>query len=63
MSKVDPRLVAAVRRHLAARPADATRVGWKYGSFTGLIVNGPVGQGDEVVADLGELGRVGLRIA
>ena len=31
--------------------------------ITGLIVNTPVASGDEVVADLGELGRVGLRIA
>jgi len=31
--------------------------------ITGLIVNTPIGSGDEVVAELGELGRVGLRIA
>jgi hypothetical protein len=31
--------------------------------ITGLIVNTPVASGDDVVADLGDLGRVGLRIA
>ena len=31
--------------------------------ITGLIVNASVASGDEVVADLGALGRVGLRIA
>jgi len=51
--------VAAVGRVLEAveerlKPGDRI--------ITGLIVNTPVGSGDEVVADLGELGRVGLRI-
>jgi hypothetical protein len=32
VSDVDPRLVAALREQLARRPADAARVGWKYGS-------------------------------
>lgn len=56
---VDDRL-AAVARVLEAvgerlRPGDRL--------ITGLIVNTPVAPGDEVVADLGELGSVGLRIA
>ena len=42
MSDVDPRLVSALRRQLAARPADATRVGWKYGSGDGERI------GDEI---------------
>jgi hypothetical protein len=32
VSDVDPRLVAALRTQLSRRPADAPRVGWKYGS-------------------------------
>jgi hypothetical protein len=54
------RRVRAVDRVLAAsgeglEPGDRI--------ITGLIVNTPVRSGDEVVADLGELGRVTLRIA
>ena len=30
--------------------------------ITGLVVNVPVGRGDEVVADMGRLGRVALSI-
>jgi hypothetical protein len=54
-----PERVAAVRRVLEAvgeRLHSGDRI------ITGLIVNGRVGAGDEVVADLGELGRVALRI-
>ena len=52
--------VAAVERVLAAagerlEPGDRL--------ITGLIVNTPVASGDEVVADLGELGSVRLRVA
>ena len=39
---VDPRLVSALRRQLAARPAGAARVGWKYGSGDGERI------GDEI---------------
>jgi hypothetical protein len=47
------RLLAAVGERL--QPGDRV--------ITGLIVNTPVGPGDEVIAELGELGRVGLTIA
>jgi hypothetical protein len=52
--------VAAVDRVLRAageslQPGDRV--------ITGLIVNTPLASGDDVVAELGELGRVGLRIA
>jgi hypothetical protein len=42
VSDVDPRLVAAMRRQLASRPAGAARVGWKYGSGDGERI------GDEI---------------
>jgi hypothetical protein len=54
------RRVRAVDRVLAAsgeRLEPGDRI------ITGLIVNTPVQSGDEVLADLGELGRVTLRIA
>ena len=46
MSDVDPRLVAAMRRQLAARPGDATRVGWKYGSGDGERIGGEIAVGN-----------------
>jgi hypothetical protein len=52
--------VAAVARVLAA-VGDRLEPGDRV--ITGLIVNTAVAAGDEVVADLGELGRVALRIA
>jgi hypothetical protein len=45
VSAVDPRLVAAVREQLAARPADARRVGWKYGSGDGERIGGEIAVG------------------
>nr|MDQ3823394.1 aminotransferase class V-fold PLP-dependent enzyme [Actinomycetota bacterium] len=45
MSEVDPRLVAAVRRQLAARPAGAERVGWKVGSGDGERIGGEIAVG------------------
>jgi hypothetical protein len=44
-SDVDPRLVAALRRQLDARPVDATRIGWKYGSGDGERIGGEIAVG------------------
>ncbi len=52
--------VAAVDRVIRA-VGDGLRPGDRV--ITGFVVNTPVRPGDEVVAELGELGRVGLRIA
>jgi hypothetical protein len=52
--------IAAVDRVLAA-VGDGVRPGDRV--ITGLVVNGAVASGDEVVADLGALGSVALRIA
>jgi hypothetical protein len=63
-----------VREELSSRPVGARRVGWKVGRgerarigldrvVTGLTANNPVAAGDEVVAEISPLGRVGLRIA
>jgi hypothetical protein len=57
--EVDAR-VAAVDRVLRS-VGEGLRAGDRV--ITGLIVNTPVRPGDEVVAELGPLGRVGLRIA
>jgi hypothetical protein len=47
VSDVDPRLVAAMRDQLSRRPADAARVGWKYGSGAEEQIGG-----DHVVGQL-----------
>jgi hypothetical protein len=46
VSDVDPRLVAAMRRQLAARPHNATRVGWKYGSGDGERIGDEIAVGN-----------------
>jgi hypothetical protein len=58
-SEVDARIAAVDRvlRAVGERLEPGDRV------ITGLIVNTPLVSGDEVVAELGDLGRVGLRIA
>ena len=52
MSGVDPRLVAAMRRQLASRPAGATRVGWKYGSGDGERIGDEIAVGSLTSATL-----------
>lgn len=52
MTGVDPRLVAAMRRQLASRPAGATRVGWKYGSGDGERIGGEIAVGSLTSATL-----------
>ena len=52
MSDVDPRLVAAMRRQLASRPAGATRVGWKYGSGDGERIGDEIAVGSLTSATL-----------
>ncbi len=45
MSAVDSRLVDAMREQLAARPAGASRVGWKFGSGDGERIGGEIAVG------------------
>jgi hypothetical protein len=67
----EQRAAAPASEHVDARVAAVERVLRSVGErlragdrvITGLIANTPVQPGDEVVAELGALGRVGLRIA
>jgi len=45
MSDVDSRLVAALRQQLSRRPADASRVGWKYGGGDEERIGGEIAVG------------------
>jgi hypothetical protein len=45
VSEVDARLVSALRRQLASRPAGATRIGWKVGSGNGERIGGEIAVG------------------
>jgi hypothetical protein len=45
VSDVDPRLVSAMRRQLASRPAGVTRIGWKVGSGDGERIGGELAVG------------------
>jgi hypothetical protein len=52
VSDVDARLVAAMRRQLASRPAGATRIGWKYGSGDGERIGDEIAVGSLTSATL-----------